>query len=146
MTNWNLCGIISIRNLKITITVWYLLYRFRGNNMATKNLIANGLWIIRITKIILAKLSKRNCLGEESWERMGIIYISQQKQIIAKKVNSFIVWAFLHYNKKKRPCFIAMMNRGLFLCFFLWKAGQNPLVFRINFWIMGWQKSLVIIS
>ena len=38
----------------------------RGNIMATKNLIANGLWIIRITKIILAKLSKRNCLGQES--------------------------------------------------------------------------------
>ena len=36
---------------------------FLGNIMATKNLIANGLWIIRITKIILTKLSKRNCLG-----------------------------------------------------------------------------------
>ena len=36
---------------------------FLGNIMATKNLIANGLWIIRITKIILAKSSKRNCLG-----------------------------------------------------------------------------------
>ena len=34
-----------------------------GNIMATKNLIANRLWIIQIIKIILAKTSKRNCLG-----------------------------------------------------------------------------------
>ena len=41
--------------------------------MATKNLIANGLWIIRITEIILAKSFKRNCVGEESKERVGVI-------------------------------------------------------------------------
>ena len=46
----------------------------RGNIMATKNLIANGLWIIRITKIILAKLSKRNCLLS------GIRYLSTEKE------------------------------------------------------------------
>ena len=50
-------------------------------------------------------------------------YVSQQKQIIAKKVNSFIIRAFLHYNKKKRPCFIAMMNRGLFSMLFSLKGG-----------------------
>lgn len=43
----------------------YFVINFYGNTMATKNLIANGLWIIQTSKMILPKFSKRNCLGFE---------------------------------------------------------------------------------
>jgi hypothetical protein len=41
--------------------------------MATKNPIANGLWMMRMIKKIPAKFSKQNCLGLENLERVGII-------------------------------------------------------------------------
>ena len=71
----------------------------------------------------------KNVCPEFNGEKMHEHFVSQQKQIIAKKVNSFIVWAFLHYNKKKRPCFIAMMDRGLFSMLFSLKSGGKSHLF-----------------
>ena len=93
-------------------------------------------WIINTSEIFFWIIwwknhdihENKNVCPEFNGEKMHEQNVSPQKQIIAKKVNSFIVWAFLHYNKKKRPCFIAMMNRGLFSMLFPLKSrGESHL-------------------
>lgn len=52
---------------------FYELAQIVGNTMATKNRIAYNLWITKAIKILLAKLSKQNCLDSTCQERVGMI-------------------------------------------------------------------------
>ncbi len=52
-----------------------------GNTVATKNLIANRLWIIRTVKTIPTIFHKRNCLALKGWDRVGIIFRLKRRLI-----------------------------------------------------------------